>query len=156
VLTLSAERKCPICGASLSLAHFYLAAQTGIPHGGTFIEQLLQEMFAMWVQYRDHVLTGRVPKAHLKTYAVPRMRPVPMSDLSPELGRHLGKHIASAELGSRDNQRHLRVWMNDPGVDAGVKKVVRDLRSALYWDASPTFMASALGEIYDGLSGCQR
>jgi hypothetical protein len=130
------------------VAHVYLAEQAELPHGGTFIEVLIHELFGAWAQYREHVLTGRIGVDRLTTSPVPRIAPMEPADYPPELGYDLGKHIAVAALGSEANQRHLDDWLNDPAVDERLKFIAEGLMRQLPWDGSPAELAGELRRFY--------
>ncbi|WP_147447626.1 hypothetical protein [Solirubrobacter pauli] len=138
---------------SEEIGHVYLADRFGLPHGGTFIEVLIQELFGAWAQYREHVLTGRIPESALSTTPVMRIPPTPAADLPPQLGYQLGKHLAAAALGSRANDAHLRAWAADPSVADELKEVVKGLRRELPWTRSPQRLAEALQGFYVALGG---
>ena len=138
---------------SEEVAHVYLAERFGIPHNGTFIEVLIQELFGAWAQYREYVLAGRIPESWLTTTPVMRLPPTPARDLPPRLGYQLGKHMAAAALGSRANEAHLRDWASDPAIADDLKEVVGVLLRGLPWGGSPAELGGAVQQFYVALGG---
>ncbi len=126
------------------VAHHYLATTQGVPHGGVFVEQLLHEMFATWFQLRVFVGGGWSTWDNMTT------TPMPPGGETPQVGYHLGKHIAATAAGSPDNRAHLERWLADESVEERLRELARVLLDALPFDGSAAEMAAAIGEFYRG------
>ena len=107
------------------VAHHYLATTQGVPHGGTFVEQLLHEMFATWLQLRVFVGGGWMTWRDVTT------TPMPEGGETPEVGYHLGKHIAATAASSPDSRAHLERWLADESVEERLREFSRALLDGL-------------------------
>ena len=126
------------------VAHHYLATTQGVPHGGTFVEQLLHEMFATWLQLRVFVGGGWMTWRDVTT------TPMPEGGETPEVGYHLGKHIAATAASSPDSRAHLERWLADESVEERLRELSRALLDGLPFDGSAAELAAAIGEFYRG------
>jgi hypothetical protein len=126
------------------VAHIYLERTQGVPHGGTFAEVLLQEMFATWFQLRVFVLGG------VMSWSDVDATPIPSGSETARVGYFVGKHIAATALGSTASEPLLNDWLGDQRVPHHLRDAASALLEVMPFNGSPGELAAAIGAFYSG------
>ena len=129
------------------VAHVYLERTQGVPHGGTFAEVLLQEMFATWFQLRVFVLGG------VMSWSEVSATPIPPGGETPKVGYYVGKHIAATALGGTASEPLLTEWLGDERVPQNLRDAASALVEVMPFKGSPSELAAAIGAFYSGAKG---